>query len=876
MPKHAFWSAHTHSRYSAKDALSSPRQLVAAAETLGYPALALTDHGNLAGVYDLYTSARKRGIEPVPGMETYLSLDRGNRRATVHMGLLAVNQQGWENLVGLNNHMHSKGVFYYKPVLDWDVLASLHEQGMLEGLAVTTGCWFGLLPTTLQNAPEAAPNVLMALAGWFQGRVFVEVMNHDIVDMEHDDYQHADLLWRVARETGLPCIATTDAHYCIAAEQPVHDTLKRLSSWSDDPSEAPFPGSGYFLHGRDRLARMLEPGVLHACDQGLDHLTDMLAVQIPELDEFHMLVPHIPHVLNVDDELRQRTADALDERLTTGLKPYKKALLEELEVICDAGFASYLLFVAVVCDWMRDRGITWSVRGSASGSLVCWLLGITSLDPLAWHLRFDRFLSRDRTKPPDIDIDVPHNRRAEVLAWLDAEYAVCHVGTWPEMGIQTDDSGDPKGSLLVKWKMNQRKLNPDNPRLDPTRAEYRELETLASYHPVQPPGVHAAGLVITPDHEALARVPQMWVASSGTTITAWDKKAVEAAGLLKLDILGLRTLSALVEVSELTGIPWTSVSLNADKKVYQRIATGRTESIFQLEGRAAANGCRMMQPRRVTDLVAAMSLFRPALLKTGDHNLYLQRRARRAPVPHYHPVIDGAVADTYGIALYQEQVLAVLRGIGLSPEEMQEMLSAVKASNKGVAEAAETMTRSWQHIQDMCNRSGFDADAIAWLKQALYGYADYSFNRAHSTSYGILAYVTAWFLVHHPGEWWTAVLNAYADHDKLKGYVYAARQDKVSVQPAHVNQSEVGYVWTGREILKGLLAVRGVGDRVAGLLMQQRPYADLDDLAAKLAGTRLGGVKNLADGFAPTECGGVIAALAEAGALRGLTRRDDD
>lgn len=883
-----FWSAHTHSRYSSKDALPSVEKVVARAAELGYPALGLTDHGNMAGAAQLYTAARKAGIKPLPGTEAYVAVSREvNARSTMHLGILATTAKGYRNLVGLTTQAHRQ--FHYKPVLDLADLAAAGEDGRLEGLVVMSGCHFGLLPTLMREGdPTAARNLLLALDSWFD-QAYVEIQHHRVNKEGQDDDATARRLHSLAVSLSLPVLINQDSHYCLPEDRAAHDTMKALMSWSDDPDDALFPGDGYHMADECWMTDRYPADILNDGLAGLAHLAETADVVIPELDEFHLAVPDTGG--DPDYELRMATAHGHIAKRERGSikasrdRDYVKRENDELDIVIGAGFSGYLLLTKAVCDHMREQGIPFRVRGSAGGSLLCWLLGITTLDSIAWGLPFDRFLSTDRTKPPDIDIDVPHTRRDEVIAWLDSHYHVSKICTWGQMGLEESDEGDQKGSLMVRWKMNARKTGQDpDLRLNP--AAWDALSAVASHKPYLGYGVHAAGLLITPDEESAACIPLQYVASSKTMVTAYGKKDVERMGRVKLDLLGLKTLTAVHTALELIGVNEYEIPFT-DASTYAFIRSGNTTGLFQLEGGSSARGVRQLGPRKISDVIAAMALFRPATLKSGATDAYIARRHGDQKVPERHEIIMAETRDTYGVLLYQEQALNVLKALGMTVEEIEAARGAIKASNEGVGDAREVMSRIQERLVPLARGVGMTPHDIAWLNDAMAAYAGYGFNKAHATAYGILAYQTAWLRRHHKVAFWTGMLDAYADSTtktwygnrgqrrqvtQPEAYRMAAMADGVTMLGPHVNRSKVS--WSANEdltaIRAGLNSIKGVGQVAAGELTAKAPFDSLEDLALRVVPRRVPGVNALGQGHTPMSCGGVIAALSHAGALKGL------
>ena len=887
-----YWSLHTHTRESAADALPSISRTVARAKELGYPALAITDHGTISGAVEFYLECRRNDIEPLIGVEAYLTLDRSaDRRGRMHACIVAYSEVGYRNLCWLTTQSNVN--FRYRPTIDLADLADAYERGRLDGLLMTSGCWFGLVPKLMRQGDfSSVPNVARALSTWFDGRFFIEVQNHMVHDDEHDDELYGWLMYNFAIDNDLPMVVTQDSHYLFLEDKDTHDTFKRLASFKENSDDATFPGDGYHMADQAWIEAHHNPVILEAGLAGLESIRQMAHLRISELDTFELKVPDTTVSGDPDTELMESVDAAVTRFIAAGKIParragaYRERAEEEMEVIMNSGFSGYIMLVRSTTDFINSKGIQYRVRGSATGSLVCWVLGITGYDPIKWGLSFDRFLSRDRAKPPDVDIDVEHERRQEVLDWLENNFYSCHISTSMKYGI-TDDEGAKKGTLIGALRMLQRKMGADDS--SPITDEWwRELEKIAYYNgrnsdgtEIDPPlasiGQHAAGILIAKSAQDLAVVPRRWIPSSSTMVSAYDQNDVEALGLVKLDILGLRTLSALAFAAEATGIDPESISLT-DQATYRRLGSGNTTGVFQFEGWASRKGAKRMKPTKINDVIAAMALFRPATMTSGATDQFLARRSFAAEIPQRHDIIMRHTKDTFGVLLYQEQALNIMKDLGLSVEEVEKARKAIKASNANVGGAAATLVKLMDHIRSLAHEAGMSVEDSKWLEHALSAYAGYSFNRAHATAYGILAYQTAWFLVHHKVEFWTGLLNSSIGQGKNAKtgvkpeqlYLSAAGDDGVVVVGPHVNSSQVKYSTDGEYIRTGLSSVLMVGEEAAAEIVAHAPFDTLDDMAERLAPGSVSGVKDLLKGHSPAACGGVIAALDKVGALSGI------
>ena len=877
-----FWSLHTHSKFSVNDALGSVAETVARAVELGYPALALTDHRSMSGSVQLYSECRKAGLEPLPGIELDVvpDIEVMGRRDALHLTMAAYTETGYRNLAKVATLTSQR--FWYKPLIDFADFAAMAEDGATEGLLVATGCFFGVLPQVyMHQGEQAAVKVATTLAGWFP-RVYVELQNHGIEthreglpDFTDDEVMEA--MWDLAQRASLPVIITRDSHYTLEEEKGLHDALKTLVSWSEDPDDAVFPGGGYHMTDAHGLKQYFPP---HLLDAGLDSLAELANkayVRIPELETFHLKVPAVSLSGDPQTELEERVyARVPPEHLQN--PRYMKPLKAEFDVIRVSEQAPYLLLVDDVCQFMRDQGIRYWARGSAVGSLVNWYLGTTPVDPVKRKLRFDRFISTNRIKPADVDLDVEHTRRDEVVAFLRSRFAVRRVGSLGKYSLWDDDNGEgdhAKGSLRLRdFATASQKGLPKVAWRDVPQADKDKLYALSDRKLYSGYGRHAAGFIVAPNDTVLAQLPMAYIASSEVFVTAYGKKDVEKLGFVKLDLLGSRTATAVRIMEEMTGLCVGQIG-HTDGPTWSMISSGRTVGVFQLDGFSMMRGCQRLKPRKFDDLVAAQALFRPAMRLSGAQEDYLDRKAGRSPVPVRHEDINVATKDTFGILLYQEQVMEVMSTIGLVGEELESMLDAVKASNEYTEGAAAAIATLLPRIRELAHARGWSDADVAWFADGLAGYADYSFNKSHAESYGEVSYYTAYMRCHHPVAFWTGMFVAYDDTDNITKYLVEARADKVPVLGAHVNTSAVTYTADLERgaIRKGLISIKGIGPSAATELAAKAPYTSLTDLAKRVLPSKVTGTKPfLLQGLDPQLAGGQLAALDKANALEGLTR----
>lgn len=876
-----YWSLHTHSRFSNNDALSDVGDTVVQAVKLGYPALGLQDHGNMAASVQLYQACKKHGIAAFPGTEFYTvpsieqhKLDYANKEkkaSRYHLGITAYNTKGYENLVWLNTLAHSQ--HFHKPLLDYASLASAAESGRLEGLACNTGCFFSwTVQQLITNGEQAAKQFITTLDTWFPGHTYVEMQNHNIVHGDGwDDDVVADALLGIADQLGLPAVVTQDSHYLHLEDKPAHETLKRLVAWGDQPDDAVFPGDGFHLADIAWM-RAHHPKRLERGCEGLSHLLSSHAVSIPVLDSYQYSVPQL--VNSPQTAMGKRCVNKLREWELP--RRYEDRFIAELEVIKISEMAGYMLLTAEICDYMTAEGIRYQTRGSAAGSIVCWLLGITNVDPVKWDLRFERFLSKDRTKPPDIDLDIQHDKRQDVIAWLRTKYAVHQISTWAQYSLAGEEE-TTTGSLRVKYFASSAKRGGPTLWEDVPAEDKRALFDLADRGIYSGLGKNAAGVVITARETDFSKLVPLHHMSSGEPVAQYNKGDVESLGLVKLDVLGSKTLTVIERSLGLVGgLDLPEIPTN-DTSTFSFIRSGRTDGIFQLEGHTTQRGLKQLRPTTVKHIIAAMALYRPAIMRSGATDAYCRRKNHEEITPVRHGLINAATKDTQGILLYQEQTMNLVRELGMTVEDLNKFLKAVKASNKDIEDAGRIIDEYMVWLEAECKKRGMTDGESVWVVDAVHGFAEYSFNRAHATVYGLTAYYCAYLAVHHPLEFHTALLAISTEStdkkaDKERVYLRAARARGISIRQPDINSSGANYTLDHRfgVIRRGLTSIKGVGRVSAQELEAKQPYKDLDDLCDRTLPSKVSGGKDYRASRNPKDICGVIEKLMESGALESI------
>lgn len=877
----SYFHCHAHSYYSCLDGMAPVEQMVEAVAEMGQPALALTDHGNMSGALALYKACRRLGIEPYPGIEAYLVssvVDKTAKR--YHIGLLALNLKGYRAICKLSTLSHQRSHFHYKPRFDWSELWELADD-VGDDVAVLTGCVSGIVCQSLLEGNLLAARVyLQELAQHFP-HLYVEIQHHGL----DTDTQLAQQLWRLAQKESFPVIVTQDAHYVERGDQPAHDMMKRLVMQSKPDEDSTFNGDSFHLASGPWVRKhFTDAGLGHIWDAADDSYEDLLnlgRLSMPALDGYRFHVPEFSK--NPDTFLKRAVSKGMGEKQLDLWVHYEQRVKYELKIIIDMGMANYFLLIADLVKWCKAQGIMVEARGSANGSLVCYVLGITQVDPIEWKLSFDRFLHPTRSKPPDIDLDIDRDRREEVVAYLASKNEIVPLGVYARLGIDAEG----KGSIFVKYLSYLRRiLSPDEFReqyagirtmfeleqIDP--ATCATLQNLASMRVRSSPGTHAAGFLLGSGKQRVSDyIPTMLIPSSNSTVTQVTMDDAEEAGYMKADLLGSATLHILSRCLELigrdprAGVEWIPLD---DLPVLKLLRSGRPDTgIFQFEGYSTAKGGRQMGVKSVKDVILCMALYRTALMKSGHTQRYLARRKKQEPVTYVHDLFESVLKETYGVVVFQDQVIELLRKIDMRHEEINDLLKAVKQSNDRVVEATATFNRIRPIFGKLCLKAGMNQQQAdeAWTQ--IMDFSEYGFAKAHATGYGIRAYRMAWLKAHHPVEFMVALLETWAGTQKEPVYVREARAMGVKLLSADVNIS--GPYWTidraRNGIRRGITSIKGVGLNAAVELVAYQPYASIEEIIEATDARKVTGGKSWKS---KGELSGVLAHLRDAGVLKSL------
>jgi DNA polymerase-3 subunit alpha len=889
----SFVHLHVHTEYSMLDGAARLPDLFREATRLGMPALAITDHGNLYGAYDFYRQSVAAGIRPIIGMEAYLTPGtsrfdktrvRWNTRdksagggeddvsgggAYTHLTMLAADADGLHNLFRLGSLASLEG-YFYKPRADRELLAR-HARGVI----ATTGCPSGEVQTWLRigdfdRACQAASEFREIFGA---DNYYLELMDHGL-DIENRI--RVDLI-RLGQRLDLRPIVTNDLHYTYADDARAHEVLLCVQSGSTmaDPKRLRFDADGFYLKSPPEMRAQWDTQVPGACDNTLE-----IAERIGDYADVFAsrdLMPRFPVPAGETEEswLRRKVIHGLARRFPAGVPDRHREQAEfELAVVCQLGFPGYFLVVADLVEHARREGIRVGPgRGSAAGALIAWALGITELDPLAHGLIFERFLNPERISMPDIDMDFDERRRGDMIRYATERYGeerVAQIVTYGTIKAKAaiKDAARVLGypfalSDKITKAMPHPVLGRDMPLagvFDPTHPRYPEAGELRALYESEAEvqevvdtargleglkrqvGVHAAGVILSRD--PLLDVIPIWRRDQdGAVITQFDMGACESIGLLKMDLLGLRNLTVLDDALEsIRANRGRDVVLEElpldDRATYELLSRGDTLGVFQLDGAQMRSLLRAMAPDRFEDISAVLALYRPGPMGAGAHNDYADRKNGRKPVVPIHPELAEPLAeilsDTYGLIVYQEQVMAIaqrLAGYSLGGADL--LRRAMSKKKK------EILDREFEPFAAGMRRNGYSDAAITTIWDILVPFSDYAFNKAHSAGYGMVSYWTAHLKANYPAEYMAALLTSVGgDKDRSAVYLAECRRMGIKVLPPDVNASHARFAAVGGDIRFGLGAVRNVGSGVVESIMRCRRenggYTDFYDYLHKV------------------------------------------
>ncbi len=852
MDDRSFVHLHLHTHYSLLDGATRIGAVIERAKEMEMPAVAVTDHGNMFGAVEFYSAALKAGIKPILGCETYMA--PGDRRvkqskmkeASNHLLLLAMNNEGYQNLLKLTSIGYLEG-FYYRPRIDKETLKELSG-----GLLCTSTCLGAEIPQALLNhdrrAAEEIAETYLQIFG--PERFFIELQDHGMDEQRMINPELMD----IAKRLGIPLIATNDVHYLDHADHEAHDVLCCISTRKllADEDRFKFPNDQFYFKSPQEMAKLFE-----SCPEALDNtlrVADLCNVDL-DFGTRHSPVYQLPEDRAEDEYLRELVYAGAKRRYEEITEQVRERIDYELEVISSKGFSGYFLIVWDFMRYARGEGIPCGARGSACSSVVAYCLDISDPDPLRYELYFERFMDPDRDEMPDIDVDMCQTHRGDVIDYVRKKYGhvaqIITFGTLKAKAAVKDVArvmgmGFNEASELTNLIPNELKMTIDRaleaePELKSryeTNVEVariidiaRKLEGLARHA-----GVHAAGIVVA-DTPLDRYLPLYKSPNDEQIITQYDGPTVERVGLLKFDFLGLRTLTTLERARQLaersTG---QSIDLAAidftDQRVYELFGRGDTKGVFQFESGGMRDVIMRMKPNRIEDLIATNALFRPGPMQYIDS--YIARKHGEQWTTA-HPIMSDVLAETYGIMVYQEQVSRVVNRLG--GIELKRAFRLAKAISKKKTQMIEAEREPF--LQG-CERNGVQRTVATQVFEDILKFGGYAFNKAHSTGYALVAFRTAYMKVYHPVEFMAASMTfEMSNTDKILEYFDDCKRMGITVLPPDINRSENDFTVgeterdgvSQRVIRFGLAAIKGVGEKaVAAIHTARRADEDFKDL----------------------------------------------
>ncbi|RBY95699.1 DNA polymerase III subunit alpha [Blastococcus sp. TF02-8] len=883
---------HVHTEYSMLDGAAKLPEVTKAAAEQGMPALAMTDHGNVFGAYDFYKQANNAGVKPIIGMEGYYTPgsrfdrapfdfgdnlideegDGGSNRgkaAYTHMTLLARTTEGMHNLFRISSLASLEGQ-YRKPRFDRDLLERYGA-----GLIATTGCPSGEVNMWLRAGKEDKARQAAADFQDIFGRenFYAELMDHGL----SIEKKTRPALMAIAKDLGIPLLATNDLHYTHKEDAEAHDALLCIQTGSrlNEPNRFKFNGNGYYLKSAAEMRALFTGDLASACDNTL-LVAEQCEVSFTEGAD---LMPRFPLPPGEDETswFIKEVERGLHKRYPNGIPDHvRKQADYETGIICQMGFPGYFLVVADFINWAKDNGIRVGPgRGSAAGSLAAYAMGITDLDPLQHGLIFERFLNPERVSMPDVDIDFDDRRRGEVIQYVSQKYGeervsqIVTYGTIKAKAAIKDAArvldrpysvGDELTKLMPPDVMG--KGIPLSGVFDPAHPRYKEAAEFRARYESDPGaaevvdqakkleglkrqwGVHAAGVIIG-RYPLIDSIPIMRREADGAIITQFDYPTCETLGLLKMDFLGLRNLTVIddalrnIVINGKPPVDLDEISKDlTDPNTYALLSRGDTLGVFQFDGGPMRSLLRLMRPDNFEDISAVGALYRPGPMGANSHTNYALRKNGQQEITPIHPELaeplEEILGGTYGLIVYQEQVMAIAQKVaGYSLGKADLLRRAMGKKKKSVLDA------EFVGFEAGMKANGFSSAAIKTLWDILVPFADYAFNKAHSAAYGLVSYWTAYLKANYPAEYMAGLLTSVQDDkDRRPIYLAECRRMGIKVLPPDVNESSWDFTAVGGDIRFGLASVRNVGTNVVESIVKAREekgaFKDFADFMRKI------------------------------------------
>ncbi len=861
----AFAHLHVHTEYSLLDGSNKIEEYAARVKELGMNAAAITDHGVMYGVIDFYKAAKKEGIKPILGCEVYVAPNSRFDRETVHgedryyhLVLLAENNTGYGNLVKIVSRGFVDG-YYYKPRVDMEVLLKYHE-----GIIALSACLAGEVQRCLVRGQyeEARETALKYQNCFGEGNFFLELQDHGIDQQQTVNQQ----LLRLSKDTGIDLVATNDVHYTYETDADSHDILLCLQTGKklSDENRMRYEGGQFFVKSEEEM-RALFPYAQEAVSN-TQKIADRCHVEI-EFGNTKLPDFPVPEGFTTYEYLEKLCYDGLKERYSDITEELKERLNYELHVIRDMGYVEYFLIVWDYIRFARENGIIVGPgRGSAAGSLVSYTTGITNIDPIRYSLIFERFLNPERISMPDIDVDFCFERRQEVIDYVIEKYGkecvtqIVTFGTLAARGVIRDvgrvmDLPYAFVDGIAKSIPNELGITIDkalkkNPEL---RAKYeseesirrlidmsRRLEGLPRHS-----STHAAGVVIS--QKPMEEYVPLCLGIDGMITTQFTMTTIEELGLLKMDFLGLRTLTVILNAVKLAEKNH-GVSLDIDhidfddQKVLESLGTGKTEGVFQLESAGMKNFMKELKPQTLEDIIAGIALYRPGPMDFIP--AYIRGKNNSGMISYDCPQLKPILEPTYGCIVYQEQVMQIVRdlaGYTLGRSDLVRRAMSKKKQSVMEQERKNFVYGNEEENVPGCLANGIDEKTANKIFDEMIDFAKYAFNKSHAAAYAVVAYQTAYLKYYYPVEYMAALMTSVQDHvTKVSEYIVTCRKMGIEILPPDINEGESEFSVSGNKIRYGLSAIKSVGKPVISTILEERrtggKFSSLRDFLTRTEG----------------------------------------
>ena len=862
----SFVHLHVHTEYSLLDGSNKIKECVARVKELGMDSVAITDHGVMYGVIDFYRAAKAAGIRPILGCEVYVApgsrFDKeagaGKDDRYYHLVLLAENDLGYHNLMKIVSRGFTEG-YYYKPRVDLELLREYHE-----GLIALSACLAGEVQKNIQRGmyEEGKAAALRYQDIFGEGNFFLELQDHGMPEQRLVNQS----LLRMSQETGIELVATNDVHYTYAEDEKPHDILLCLQTGKKlkDEDRMRYEGGQYYIKSEEEM-RELFPYALQAL-QNTQRIADRCQVEI-EFGVTKLPKYDVPEGYTSWEYLKKLCYDGLAARYPDAGQQLKERLEYELSTIRSMGYVDYFLIVWDFINYARTQDIMVGPgRGSAAGSIVSYCLGITSIDPIKYQLLFERFLNPERVSMPDIDVDFCFERRQEVIDYVVRKYGEDRVvqivtfGTLAAKGVIRDVGRVmdlPYGYVdsiakMIPGELNitldrALTMNPELKKLYQEDEQVRELIDMSRRLEGLPrhTSMHAAGVVI--GQKAIDEFVPLSLGSDGSVTTQFTMTTLEELGLLKMDFLGLRTLTVIQDAEKLASkSAGREINVDAidydDKAVLNSIGTGKTDGVFQLESAGMKSFMKELKPQSLEDIIAGISLYRPGPMDFIPK--YIKGKNHPELITYDCPQLEHILAPTYGCIVYQEQVMQIVRDLAGYTLGRSDLLRRAMSKKKGDVMQKERQNFVYGNPEENvpgCIANGIDEKTANQIYDEMIDFAKYAFNKSHAAAYAVVAYQTAWLKYYYPVEFMAALMTSVIDNSgKVSEYIYTCRQMGIEILPPDINKGVGNFSVDNGRIRYGLAAIKSIGRPVIEAIIKEREAAGefktLKDFIERLSG----------------------------------------